>query len=163
MQENLVGYLMNALEADEHEQVDKYLEANPEARQQLDTLKRAIEPLEADKDSIDPPPLLAFQALALIAEHHCQPLTSVPETVPAADAPVETAPVWWRRADLLVAAALFFVFSGEVMWLAASVMALAALAGGVLGGKLAGRIKPSTLRWCVVAVGAAVGLAYLVR
>ncbi len=49
------------------------------------------------------------------------------------------------------------------MWVAASVMALAALAGGVLGGKLAGRIKPATLRWCVVAVGAAVGVAYLVR
>jgi hypothetical protein len=62
-----------------------------------------------------------------------------------------------------IAAALFFVFSGEVVWLAALVMALAALAGGVLGGKLAGRIKPATLRWCVVAVGAAVGVAYLVR
>jgi uncharacterized membrane protein YfcA len=37
------------------------------------------------------------------------------------------------------------------------------VAGGVLSGKLAGRIKPTTLRWCVVAVGAAVGVAYLVR
>jgi uncharacterized membrane protein YfcA len=62
-----------------------------------------------------------------------------------------------------IAAALFFVFSGEVVWVAALVMALAALAGGVLGGKLAGRIQPATLRWCVVAVGAAVGVAYLVR
>jgi hypothetical protein len=42
-------------------------------------------------------------------------------------------------------------------------MALAALAGGALGGKLAGRIRPATLRWCVVAVGTAVGLTYLVR
>jgi uncharacterized membrane protein YfcA len=62
-----------------------------------------------------------------------------------------------------VAAAVFFAFSGEVVWLAALVMALAALAGGALGGKLAGRIRPSTLRWCVVAVGTAVGLTYLVR
>jgi uncharacterized membrane protein YfcA len=62
-----------------------------------------------------------------------------------------------------VAAAVFFLFSGEVVWLAALVMALAALAGGALGGKLAGHVKPSALRWCVVAVGTAVGLAYLVR
>lgn len=62
-----------------------------------------------------------------------------------------------------VAAALFFVFSGEVVWLAALVMALAALAGGALGGRLAGCIKPSTLRWCVVAVGTVVGLTYLAR
>jgi hypothetical protein len=61
------------------------------------------------------------------------------------------------------AAAMFFLFSGEVVWLAALVMALAALAGGALGGKLAGRIQPSTLRWCVVAAGTVVGLTYLVR
>jgi uncharacterized membrane protein YfcA len=61
------------------------------------------------------------------------------------------------------AAAVFFVFSGQVVWLAALVMALAALAGGALGGKLAGRIQPAALRWCVVAVGTAVGLVYLVR
>jgi hypothetical protein len=61
------------------------------------------------------------------------------------------------------AAAVFFVFSGEVVWRAALVMALAALAGGALGGKLAGRIQPSTLRWCVVAIGTVVGVTYLVR
>ena len=62
-----------------------------------------------------------------------------------------------------VAAAVFFVFSGEVVWLAALVMALAALAGGALGGKLIGHVHPTTLRWCVVAIGTVVGLAYLVR
>ena len=61
------------------------------------------------------------------------------------------------------AAAVFFVFSAEVLWMAALVMALAALAGGVLGGRLAGYIKPTTLRWCVVAAGTVVGLDYLVR
>lgn len=40
---------------------------------------------------------------------------------------------------------------------------LAALAGGALGGRLASRIKPSMLRWCVVAVGTLVGINYLVR
>lgn len=62
-----------------------------------------------------------------------------------------------------VAAALFFLFSGQVAWSAAIVMALGALAGGALGGRLAGRIQPGTLRRIVVTVGVAVALVYFVR
>jgi uncharacterized membrane protein YfcA len=62
-----------------------------------------------------------------------------------------------------IAAAMLFVFSGQVVWTVAVVMAVGALAGGALGGKLAGRIKPATLRWVVVTVGTLVGVIYLVR
>lgn len=62
-----------------------------------------------------------------------------------------------------VAAAIFFVFSGQVVWPAALVMAGGALAGGALGGRLAGRIKPATLRWLVVTIGVTVALIYLLR
>ena len=62
-----------------------------------------------------------------------------------------------------VAAAIFFLFSGKVDWLAALVMAVGALVGGALGGRLAGRIKPSTLRWTVVVIGVVVGVIYLIR
>jgi hypothetical protein len=62
-----------------------------------------------------------------------------------------------------VAAALFFVFSGKVVWPVALVMAAGALIGGALGGRLAGKIKPSTLRWMVVAIGVVVAIIYLVR
>jgi len=51
------------------------------------------------------------------------------------------------------AAALFFVFSGQVLWSVALVMAVGALAGGALGGRLASRIKPTTLRWVVLTIG----------
>ena len=61
------------------------------------------------------------------------------------------------------AAAIFFVFSGQVVWSAAAVMAVGALLGGVLGGKLAGRIKPSTLRHVVIAIGVVVSIIYFVR
>jgi uncharacterized protein len=61
------------------------------------------------------------------------------------------------------AAALFFLFSGQVVWVAAAVMAGGALLGGVLGGKIAGRIKPSTLRYIVVAIGVVVSIIYFVR
>jgi uncharacterized membrane protein YfcA len=62
-----------------------------------------------------------------------------------------------------VAAAIFFLFSGKVIWSAALVMAIGALIGGVLGGKLAGRIKPSTLRWTVVTIGVVISIIYFVR
>jgi uncharacterized protein len=62
-----------------------------------------------------------------------------------------------------VAAAIFFLFSGQVVWSAALVMAIGALIGGILGGRLAGRIKPSTLRWTVVAFGVIISLIYFVR
>jgi len=62
-----------------------------------------------------------------------------------------------------VAAAIFFIFSGQVVWSAALVMAVGALIGGTLGGKLAGRIKPSTLRWTVVTIGVIVSIIYFVR
>jgi len=62
-----------------------------------------------------------------------------------------------------VAAAIFFLFSGQVLWIPALVMAIGALIGGTLGGKLAGRIKPSTLRWTVVAIGVIVAIIYFGR
>ena len=62
-----------------------------------------------------------------------------------------------------VAAAVFFLFSGQVVWPAALVMAVGALIGGVLGGRLAGYVKPSTLRWTVVVIGVFIAIVYFVR
>ncbi len=60
-------------------------------------------------------------------------------------------------------AAIFFLFSGKVVWPVAIVMAVGALIGGALGGRLAGRVKPATLRWMVVAIGVIVSIIYFVR
>jgi len=62
-----------------------------------------------------------------------------------------------------IAAAVFFLFSGQVVWSAAMVMAAGALAGGVLGGRMAGRIKPVTLRWIVISIGLLVAGVYFNR
>jgi len=61
------------------------------------------------------------------------------------------------------AAAVLFLFSGLVHWPMMGVMALGSLAGGVLGGKLAGRIKPAALRWTVVTIGIVISVIYFVR
>ncbi len=62
-----------------------------------------------------------------------------------------------------VAAAIFFLFSGRVVWQAALVMAVGALIGGNLGGRFASRIPPIVLRRTVVGIGVVVALIYLVR
>lgn len=59
-----------------------------------------------------------------------------------------------------VAAAVFFLFSGQVVWIVALVMAVGALIGGALGGRLAGRIKPVTLRRIVVTAGVLISIVY---
>jgi uncharacterized membrane protein YfcA len=62
-----------------------------------------------------------------------------------------------------LSAAVYFLFSGQVLWTVALVMAVGALAGGSIGGRLAGRIRPSTLRTIVVVLGYVVAVVYLVR
>lgn len=59
-----------------------------------------------------------------------------------------------------IAAAIVFVFSGQVVWLVAAVMAVCALLGGAVGGKLAGRLNPVVLRWVVVGIGIIVSIYY---
>jgi uncharacterized membrane protein YfcA len=62
-----------------------------------------------------------------------------------------------------VLAALFLVWSGEVVWLLALVMAVTSLGGGAVGGHLAGRIKPEVLRTIVVLFGVAVAISFFVK
>lgn len=61
-----------------------------------------------------------------------------------------------------VAAAVFFLFSSQIVWSAALVMAVGALLGGVLGGRMAGRIPANVLRRIVVFIGLGVGVFYLI-
>jgi uncharacterized membrane protein YfcA len=60
-----------------------------------------------------------------------------------------------------IAATVFFLFSGNVVWSAALVMAIGSLLGGILGGRLAGKISPTKLRWSIVAAGVLIAAVYL--
>lgn len=62
-----------------------------------------------------------------------------------------------------IAAAVFFLFSDQVVWIAAAVMAVGALLGGAIGGRIASRMKPAVLRWIVVTVGIALAIYYWSR
>ena len=61
------------------------------------------------------------------------------------------------------AAATLFLFSGRVNWSIAAVMAVSALLGGVVGGKLAGRVNPTVLRWLVVGIGLIVSVVFFIQ
>ncbi|ATS18648.1 permease [Parathermosynechococcus lividus PCC 6715] len=60
------------------------------------------------------------------------------------------------------AAAAFFLFSGQVLWPVVLGMAIAAVTGGLLGGKVARFVEPRVLRLIVIAVSVIVAILYLV-
>ncbi len=115
---NLVGYLLGALDHDEHGSVEDYLHAHPDARQKLDRLRRALEPLEADRDApdLEPPPQLVMATLARVAEARAEaPPEEPPRTLPFAPgvpASQRGGGGRWHRPDALVAAAIVLVALG---------------------------------------------------
>jgi uncharacterized membrane protein YfcA len=62
-----------------------------------------------------------------------------------------------------VVAAAFFVFSGDVVWSLALVMAPAALVGGAVGGRVATKLNPRVLRAVVITIGLIVAIRYLLK
>jgi len=62
-----------------------------------------------------------------------------------------------------ISAAIYFMFSDQVVWVAAVVMSIGALFGGALGGRIAGKIKPDTLRLVVVVIGVVVSIIYFIK
>jgi hypothetical protein len=99
--ENLVGYLLNALEDDERQAVERGLAVDPSIRQRLELLREALEPLEADAVPPEPPGDLWQRTLARI-EQEVPPVLKLRR--PTASDPAPRA--WWRRSDVLVAASI---------------------------------------------------------
>lgn len=62
-----------------------------------------------------------------------------------------------------VAAAVFFVWSDQIQWVVAAAMAVGALAGGAIGGRLATRVDAGALRRVMVATGLVLSVVYFVR
>lgn len=105
---NLLGYLLNALDDDTSAHVGALVQADPNVQARLEQLRQIIEPLSADKAEETPPPGLAVRTLARVAEYCCLDLPHAPA------ATLRTAPTtsWWRRADVLVAASLLITAVG---------------------------------------------------
>lgn len=61
------------------------------------------------------------------------------------------------------AAAMFFVFTGQINWPVAFVMMAGSLLGGLLGGRVAGKVNAAVLKWVIVSVGLVLAVVYFVR
>jgi hypothetical protein len=111
MDENLVGYLLDALDDDSRREIERQIRRSPEAQHRLELLREAIEPLDGDREVEEPPPDLWVRTLARVAEYRCRPKVAVEAPVEPGPSPSISGRAWWRRADVLVAASLLFCIS----------------------------------------------------
>jgi prepilin-type processing-associated H-X9-DG protein len=109
MDENLVAYLLGALSPDQRRQVEEYVEADPAARERLESLRHTFDLLAADRADPEPPPNLALRTLVRVAELSARELPRAPACGSRA---AGGAFPFWRRADVLVAACLLLTALG---------------------------------------------------
>jgi hypothetical protein len=115
MEDQLVGYLLNALDADQKEQVESYLRQHPESEQKLELLRQAMQPLLLDSAGAEPPPGLADRTITHVAKHRYDKLPTAPP--PRVGGGGMGRP-FWRRADVLIAASLLILAGGvAVTWI----------------------------------------------
>ncbi|MFL5242729.1 MAG: hypothetical protein ACJ8FY_11530 [Gemmataceae bacterium] len=103
MEENLSGYLLNALDPATCDQVERYLLDHPDAQNRLDSIRRTLDLLAEDREEMTPSANLKYATLAQIAEYRCRTLPKAP--LPSASQ-VGSRRSWWRRSDVAMAALL---------------------------------------------------------
>ena len=69
MKDRLIGYLLDALDAEETIHVEQALEDDVEIRRQLDLLRISLEPIEGDRTSLRTPDLLAIRTCEHVRAH----------------------------------------------------------------------------------------------
>ncbi len=101
MNEDMVAYLLGALDRDATERMEKALETEPATRRELDRLGWALRPLSEDAD-VDPPPGLAQRTIDRVMRVRA---AEREQTLPVGR------PGPWRLTDLAVAASILFMIS----------------------------------------------------
>ena len=119
--EDLIGYLLGALEESERESVENRLEKNPKLMKDLVLVRQSLDPLWVAQPDYDPPPHLAERTYKLIASHPAPwaETTAKPAgkpraaTSPSVDLTPEAASGGWGHlaslADVAVAAGIVVV------------------------------------------------------
>lgn len=72
MKEDILGYLFDALDAEEEARIERLIDEDPAFRQQVEELRRLTMPL-AEDDCIEPPPGLAERTLKLVQSASVSP------------------------------------------------------------------------------------------
>lgn len=68
MVDNLLGYLLGALDAEDLEQVSLALASDLELQRQLEQVRQALEPLHLCRDEINTPPDLAVRTWVVVRQ-----------------------------------------------------------------------------------------------
>jgi hypothetical protein len=124
--EDLIGYILDLLEPDEHAAVALHIENDPAAATHLSVLREQLAPLDADAEDSDPPVGLATRTLSRLAAYlvENEPRTPTdhnaptPSTLPSfrhaatTDQPEPRSVGGRFRIDLIVAAGLAFFAIG---------------------------------------------------
>lgn len=111
VRQQLLGFLLGALEEPEQKQIADQLEKDPALRRKLARLQRSLQPLKESRREYAPPPGLADRTcrfVAQVAEHERRQRRPALEVV--AMSPVPAPPVAatrWSWADLAVAVGIF--------------------------------------------------------
>ena len=93
MREDLLGYLLGALEPEEMERISEALRTDPALRAELEQLERAIRPLDDANDIYEPPAGLIGRAMDMIPFADPAPIDSVSEdNAPRSDLPFVGSP-----------------------------------------------------------------------
>lgn len=101
--ELLLGYLLDALEDEEREQVERQLESNPELRDELDLIATQMEPLADTYTEHEPPHGLASRTFSVIVDRLAAPASAA---LPSAVAGEIQPRSRWRLADVVVLAGI---------------------------------------------------------
>ncbi len=101
--EQLLGYVLGALDEDEHRHVDARLRREADLRRNLESVRRSLRPLQSMRRAYEPPEGLAGRTCQMVSRHQ-ERAAALPSL-----APCSTLPRWGhglRFADLAVAAAV---------------------------------------------------------
>jgi hypothetical protein len=101
VRENLIGYIVGAIEPEERLQVEQRVEQDASTRQELELMRSGLHPLAEDQMHHEPP--------AGLAQRCCDYVYSRAEVLPASLSPASQAPrkvVRWTRLELGVAGAI---------------------------------------------------------
>jgi hypothetical protein len=102
MRDDYLGYLLNAVDEGQRERIARRAAADPAVAHDLEILRRALEPLAADREEFEPPAGLAARTCALV-ERRAQELLVEPARESAGSGRSHGA---WRLVDAVVAMGL---------------------------------------------------------
>ena len=101
--ELLLGYLLDALEENERQEVERQLESNPDLRDELDSIAATLEPLADTYTEHEPPHGLATRTCAIIVDQLAAPASAA---LPPAMAGEILPRSRWSLADAVVLAGI---------------------------------------------------------